>query len=39
MSDLEELKAKNKAMRKFLIEETENNKQLQSEVDRLRIEN
>lgn len=40
MSDLAfaELKQKNKALRKFLIEETQNNKSLQSEVDRLRIE-
>ncbi len=38
MSELDELKAKNKAMRKFLIEETQNNKQLQAEVDHLRIE-
>jgi len=37
MSELDELKAKNKSMRKFLIEETQNNKQLQAEVDRLRI--
>ena len=37
--EIEELKAKNKAMRKFLKEETENSKHLQAEVDRLRAEN
>ena len=38
MSDYEELKAKNKAMRSFIREENENNKILQAEVDRLRID-
>lgn len=38
MTEAEELRAKNKAMRKFLIQETESNKQLQAELDSLRAE-
>jgi hypothetical protein len=38
MSEVDELRAKNKAMRKFLIQETESNKQLQAELDSLRAE-
>ena len=35
---MRKLKQKNKALRKFLIEETKSNKLLQAEVDQLRIE-